>query len=179
VRDDQRPKEKEPLAGIEEEHRVGFRETGGVGQNEGRGPRAGAAGPARGVDEDVVRGALTGAVEPADEQVAVGQFDDGRGVVVPFFRREDQFAGVLGRRHGAGGGKEKTGGKAHGHQYTSRYAALLPGLTHAPRVPGIGNQASSFSSRLAKEVKFTPAALQTARSSNGSSRRSPDSYLLT
>ena len=81
VGDDQRPQEEQALLRIEEEHGIGFREARRIGQGEGLAPFACGVVPARGVDQDIVGGALAGAVEPADQQVAVGQFDDRGGVV--------------------------------------------------------------------------------------------------
>ena len=104
VGDDQRPEEEEALVGIEEEDGVGFGEARSVGEGEGGGPFAGEVIPAGGLDEDVVRGALAGAVEPADEEVSVGEFDYGGGVVVPLFEGEDELAGILWGGLGAGDG---------------------------------------------------------------------------
>ena len=107
---------------IEEQHGIGFGEAGRVGQEEGRGPFARRVVPARGPDQDVVGGALAGAVEPADEQIAIGQFDHRGGVVVPLFQGEDQFARIFGGGRGTGERQEERSYDSHGISITKNGA---------------------------------------------------------
>ncbi len=61
--------------------------------------------PARAVDDHVVGRAFTRAVEPRNEEVAVGQLDDRGRVVVPVLQREDQL-GAMERLLGEGGSQQ-------------------------------------------------------------------------
>jgi hypothetical protein len=120
VGDDRRPEEPQAVLRVQVDHAVGVGEAGGVGEEEGLGPRAALLDPARALDDDVVRGALAGAVEPGDEEVAVRQLHDRRRVVVPVLEREDEL-GFEERLLGRGGGgphehgqDQDQGTEAHG-----------------------------------------------------------------
>ena len=63
--------------------------------------------PARRPDHDIVGGAFAGAVEPADQQVAVGQLDDRGRMVVPLLQRKDQLGCYLRRGPRAGGEQDR------------------------------------------------------------------------
>ena len=117
VRDDQRPREEQALVGIQEEDGIGFGEAGRIGERERRGPLLCGVIPARGLNQDIVGSALAGAVEPADQEIAVGQFDHGRGVIVPLLQGEDELPGVFGRGRGAGERAEKESEDTHWAQY--------------------------------------------------------------
>ncbi len=129
MRDDQRPKKQEPLPRIQKQNRVGLREAGRVGQREGRGPLVRGVIPARGLDQNVVRRTFAGTVEPAHQQISVGQFHDRRGVVVPLLQRKNQFTGKLRRGKGRAKREQQSSNRSH-HRDKYNRCAIAPLFLH-------------------------------------------------
>lgn len=109
VGEDGGPDEPEAAFGIDEHRAVGVGIVEGVGHGETFAPSLGTLFEAGAFDLHVVSGAFAGALEPADEEVAIGLLDDAGSVAVPMFGREDKFADVewfLRRRVGSQRQKE-------------------------------------------------------------------------
>jgi hypothetical protein len=83
--------EPEAIPVVDEEAGIAIRVLGGVGEEEAGAPESAATGESGTLDADVVGFALTGAVEPTDEEVTAPGFHEAGGVIVPVFRGEDEF----------------------------------------------------------------------------------------
>jgi len=85
------PQQPQSSARIDEHGAVRVRVIRSVGHRETLAPGPGALAFACPFDLHVIRSALTRAVKPTNEQITIGRFDDARSVVVPVFKRENQF----------------------------------------------------------------------------------------
>ena len=70
---------------------IGVGITERIGHGETGAPRFGAFAFAGAFDLDVVSGPFARAVKPADEEIALGSFDNARGMIVPHFERKEEF----------------------------------------------------------------------------------------
>ena len=94
VVEDDRPEQPQLLRGIEKEAGVAVGEAGVVGERERLAPSRRPLRQPSPEDDDVIGLPFSSTAVPGDEQLAIGAFDDPRGMVVAVVQRKDKLGSV-------------------------------------------------------------------------------------